>query len=226
MTKICFPHYRKGEFASLAEALKFLNRETYSVSRYALCDIVQYNACYRNHLRRHGVEDLIIRLIEEAPQLKQEKVLLHRLREWAAATTLGNYDIQCYNIKDKVTILGHTFNGLKDIRSHVELRGMPGYDDLHCFAPEEKHTYDDVHIGYIFDNYPIFDSSDLCDNRTYQNYFFRAKPITERDMRDAYDVSHTFNLCMVNEEIPDDMLPILYYEGEGKYMLLATAKTE
>ena len=39
MAKICFPHYKKGEFASLADALKFMNRETYSVSRYALCEI-------------------------------------------------------------------------------------------------------------------------------------------------------------------------------------------
>lgn len=39
MAKICFPHYKKGEFASLADALKFMNREIYSVSRYALCEI-------------------------------------------------------------------------------------------------------------------------------------------------------------------------------------------
>ena len=84
MAKICFPHYKKGEFASLEEALKFLERETYSISRYTLCEIVQYNTCYRNHLRRYGVEGLIQRLIEEAPQLNEEKVLLHRLREWAA----------------------------------------------------------------------------------------------------------------------------------------------
>lgn len=53
MAKICFPHYEKGEFASLADALKFLERETYL--QYALCQIVKYNTCYRNHLRRHGV---------------------------------------------------------------------------------------------------------------------------------------------------------------------------
>ena len=90
MAKICFPHYKKGEFASLADALKFMERETYSISRYALCEIVRYNICYRNHLRRHGVEDLIIRLIEEAPRLKEEMVLLHRLREWATEKKLPN----------------------------------------------------------------------------------------------------------------------------------------
>ena len=141
MAKICFPHYKKGEFASLADALKFLEHETYSISRYALCEIVQYNICYRNHLRRHGVEDLIVRLIDEAPQLKEEKVLLHRLREWAAEEKLADYDIQCYNIKDKITIHGHTFNGLQDIREHIELFGREGYDGLHCWSPTEvEHT--------------------------------------------------------------------------------------
>jgi hypothetical protein len=45
-----------------------------------------------------------MRLIEEASQLKEENVLLHRLREWAAEEKLADYDIQCYNIKDKVNV--------------------------------------------------------------------------------------------------------------------------
>ena len=224
MAKICFPHYKKGDFASLADALKFLSRETYSISRYALCEIVQYNTCYRNHLRRHGVEDLIVRLTEEAPQLKEEKVLLHRLREWAAEEKLADYDIQCYNIKDKVTILGHSFNGLKDIREHVELYGRDGYDGLHCWSPTEVEPYEDVHVGHFYESYPIFDSSDLCDDRTYQNYIFRAAPITEADMKEALRISHGINFSMVHETISEENLPILYYKGDGKYMLLATKR--
>ena len=222
MAKICFPHYKKGEFASLADALKFINRETYSVSRHALCKIVQYNICYRNHLRRHSVEDLIIHLIEEAPQLKEEKALLHRLREWAAEEKLADYDIQCYNIKDKVTILGHTFNGLKDIREHIELYGCEGFDGLHCWSPTEVELYEDVHIGHFFESYPAFDSYDLADDRTYQNYIFRPTPITEANMKDAFRTFHGFNFCMIHENIPEENLPILYYKGDGQYMLLAS----
>ena len=222
MAKICFPHYEKGEFASLADALKFLERETYS--QYALCQIVKYNTCYRNHLRRHGVGGVIVRLIEEAPQLKGEKVLLHRLREWVAEEELADYDIQCYNINDKVTILGHTFNGLKDIQKHVELYGREEFDGLRCWSSTEVEPYDDVHIGHLYESYPIFDSSDLCDDRTCQNYIFRAAPITEADMKEALRISHGINFSMVHETISEENLPILYYKGDGKYMLLATKR--
>lgn len=225
MTKICFPHYKKGEFASLTEALEFLNRETNSIWCHTLCDIVKYNICYRNHLRRYGVEELIIRLTEEAPQLKDENALLHRLCEWATKEMLADYDIQCYNVNDKVTILGHTFNGLKDIREHVELYGRDGYDGLYCFAPSEKQQYDDVHIGSLYENYPVFDIYDLADDRTYQNYIFRQAPISEDDMKMAFKTYHKANFCMVHEAIHEEMLPILYYRGDGKYMLLATNKS-
>ena len=227
MKKICFPHYLKGEFASLAEALKFLtkSKDTSFLSCYMLCEIVQYNVCYRDHLRQYGIEDLIERLIEEAPLLNENKMLLDYLRDWASTEKLADYDIQCYNIKDRVTILGHTFNGLKDICGHAELFGFDGYNELHCFAPNEIEQYDDVHVGQIYENYPVFDISDYSDNRTYQNYIFRTAPITENDMNEAFETFHGFNFCMVHEGIPEEMLPILYYGGDGKYMLLATAKS-
>ena len=197
----------------------FLNRD---ISRYALCKIVQYNACYRNYLRRHGVEDLIARLIEETPQLKDDNALLCSLREWAAEEKVTDYDIQCYNVNDKVTILGHTFNGLKDIREHIELYCREGYDGLHCWSPTEAASYDDVHIGHFYENYPVFDSYDLADDRTYQNYIFRAVPITADDMKEVFGTFHGLNFCMVHENMPEEMLPVLYYSGDGKYMLLST----
>lgn len=224
MTKICFPYYNKGEFESLADALKFLNREILPILRYTLCKIVQYNICYRNHLRSYGVDDLIIRLIEEAPQLKKETDALNQLREWAADEKLADYDIQCYNIKDKITILGRTFNGLDDIREHIEIYGCEGYDGLHCWSPTEVGPYEDVHIGHFYESYPVFDSCDLGDDRTYQNYIFRAAPITAADMKEAFRTFHGFNFCMVHETIPEENLPILYYSGDGKYMLLATKR--
>ena len=42
MSKICFPHYKKGEFESLQEAYTYLRKENYW-SKYYLFDIVRFN---------------------------------------------------------------------------------------------------------------------------------------------------------------------------------------
>ena len=78
--------------------------------------------------------------------------------------------------------------------------------------------------GEFYENYPIFDSYDLGDDRTYQNYIFRKNEITKQDMEIAFAVYHKGDFCIVHERIPENMLPILYYRGEGNYMLLATNK--
>lgn len=93
MSKICFPHHERGEFTSLANALKYIGAESYSTSRYALRDIVRCNVCYRNYLRRNGVEELIMRLMEEAPVLKDEPILLLLLLRWAEDITMAQYDL-------------------------------------------------------------------------------------------------------------------------------------
>lgn len=223
MAKICFPHPTQGDYDSLEKAVIGLKWECYSISRYALCEIVQYNTCYRNYLRTNGVDSLVERLMEEAPQLRETKVLLHRLRGWAAAEMLADYDIQCYNIKDRITILGHTFKGLADIRKHVELVGRERCDGLHTWSPAEASLYDDIHVG-LLEDCPIFDYNHLGKDRTCQNYLFRREPVVERDMQEALKVSHQFDFCMVHERIPKEQLPILYYGGKGKYMLLASKR--
>ena len=45
-----------------------------------------------------------------------------------------------------------------------------------------------------------------------------------QEMEAAFAVYHRGNFCMVHEQISEGMLPILYYSGEGNYMLLATNK--
>lgn len=223
MAKICFPHYKKGEFASLADAVKYLYRKKYAISGYELWEIVRYNVCYRNHLRQFGLDSLIDRLVEEAPLLKKCEVLVRRLRERLAKIKLADYDIQCYNIRDQITILGHTFDGLKDVRRHMELAAYELFGELHYVVPKRKaRPYNDVHIGHFYDTYPVFDCWDYADDRTFQNYIFRTAPITEEDMKESFRTFHGLKFCMVHEHIPEERLPILYYSGDGKYMLLAT----
>lgn len=224
MSKICFPHYMRGDFNSLNEAFCYLRKIEYGWSSFTLTEIVKYNVFYRDYLREYGVEALVKMIVEEAPELAEDKKALDYLREWADEESVAAYDIQCYNVKDKITVLGHTFNGLADIVEHREIIGKESYRGFVCFTPDVMNVYQDVHIGELYENYPVFDSYDLGDDRTYQNYIFRNKKITRKDMEEAFAVFHKVDFCMVHEQIPDVMLPILYYQGDGEYMLLASAK--
>lgn len=62
----------------------------------------------------------------------------------------------------------------------------------------------------------------LVDNIFRQNYIFSNSRITESDMKNAYGVSHGINFHMVHENIPEDKLPILCYNADGKHMILVS----
>ena len=224
MAKICFPHHARGEFESLNEAFHYLRKREYGWSWFTLTEIVKCNVHYRDYLRENGIDSLINEIIDEVPELAEDKKALKHLREWALKEKIAKYDIQCYNIKSKITILEHTFDGLEDIIKHRKVIGKEFYRGFECFISQEVIPYSDIHIGELYENYPIFDSYDLGDDRTYQNYIFRKNEITRQDMETAFAVYHKGNFCMVHERIPENMLPVLYYRGEGNYMLLATNK--
>lgn len=224
MTKICFPHPIRGNYNSLNEAYCYLKDLQYGWSWYILKEVVQYNVFYRDYLRKHGIDALISMIIEEVPELTSEKVSFVYLRKWAAKEKLSEYDIQCYNINDKFTILGHTFNGLEDVIMHRKIFSRKQIGSFDCYSASDKDSYSDICIGELYDSYPIFDSYDSADNRTYQNYIFRKEIITVQDMMMVSEITDYSNYCLVHEHIPSDLLPILYYKGDGNYMLLATNK--
>ena len=224
MARICFPHYKRGEFSSLNEAFRYLRKINYGWSWFTLTEIVKCNVGYRDCLRDSGIDSLVKKITDEVPELADDTDALNHLREWATREKVAMYDIQCYNIKDEVTILGHTFYGLDDIINHRELIGERFMQRLDCMVPKDADGYPDIHIGALCEDYPVFDSYDLGDDRSYQNYIFRKNEITKEELETVYAVYHGVNFCMVHEQIPSDLLPILYYNGDGNYMLLATNK--
>lgn len=225
-TKIYVPNRAPYRFSSLEEAVVTLKKQRSGFKYYDLIDTVEYNVCYRDHLRQHGLDSLIERLLREAPDLNADQKALDELRIWwEKAGKLADYDIQCYGINDTVTILGRKFKGLKDISSHRCIAGYCNGRGVDCYVPKDANTYKDVDIGELYESYPTFDIYDSCDGRTYQNYIFRRSPVTSDNMTEADKmIASGCNFCMVHEEIPVELLPILYYRGDGDTMLLATPK--
>ena len=71
-------------------------------------------------------------------------------------------------------------DGLEDLIEYREVLSKGLYRGFECFISQEVISYSDIHIGELYENYPIFDSYDLGDDRTYQNYIFRKYEITNR----------------------------------------------
>lgn len=225
MTKICYPSGSRGKFPSLASFFRYFDHEDRVLSCYALASLVQCNKPYRDHLRSYGMDSLIERLCKEAPQLNDKPIMIDCLREWFESSPIADYDIQCYGINDKVTILGRTFEGLRDVVIHTEMMGWESYSSgLILIMPHSYNAYEDVRIGELYSYYPSFDSSDVEDSRTYRNYIFRNSRITEEDMIQALSTPHAFNFSMIHEQISEENLPILYYSGSGRYMILASSR--
>lgn len=222
MPRICFPHPSKGEFNSLREAYCHLSTKEYGWSWFTLTDIVRYNVVYRDYLRDYGIDALLEMIIKEVPELANDIEALDYLRNWASTEKIAGYDIQCYNVKTPISILGHTFNGLDDILNCLEIIGKVYSNGIKCFSPDKINICQDIHVGKICRNYPIFDSYDLDDDRTYQNFIFKKSNINDIILEKVSLIDKKGNFCLVHESIPTDYLPILYYRGDGDYMILAT----
>lgn len=223
--KLCYPGYVDCEFDTLNDAVIYF-KEHGSTLEYRIPEIIMNNICYRDYLRNYGIETFIMRLVADVPELKEDHKLLHSLREWyeEEGKTLSGYDIQCYNIKDTITVMGHEFHGLEDVIAHRSAYGRIGYSYMSLNECTPKKIAPNLYVSEFYASYPIFDSYDIGDDRTYQNYVFTNAPISGEKVKEIAEVRHNYNYCMVHERIPDQLLPILYYCGDGDYMILATKK--
>lgn len=81
-TKIYVPNRVPYRFSSLEEAVVTLKKQRSGFKYYDLIDTVEYNVCYRDHLRQHGLDSLMERLLREALDLNADQKALDELRIW------------------------------------------------------------------------------------------------------------------------------------------------
>ena len=125
------------------------------------------------------------------------------------------------SIHDDVRILGHVFHGLEDICSYVEM----SMSDGSSLGPSKREAKKkgDVHVGELWMKYPCFDSSDyMYENRYYQNFIFRKRPISASDIKNLEQLPTHGNSKRLSLSVPEDMLPMAFYNGEGDTFLVLT----
>lgn len=121
------------------------------------------------------------------------------------------------SIHDDVTILGHVFHGLNDIQAYVEMTKSDG-GSCEAYNREQDRKVK-VHVGELWMSYPCFDSSDyMYENRSYQNYIFRDRPITASDLKRLEQLPTHMNAQRLDLSVPGDMFPMVYYVGDGNTM--------
>jgi hypothetical protein len=132
------------------------------------------------------------------------------------------------SIRSNVEILGHVFHGLKEIKAAVELSASPFLgDEINGEFVDEMMPdtpIQGVHVAEIWQSYPCFDFEDrMNENRTYQNYFFSDKPFTPERICELYQkCNEQFNFALINENMPIDFVPAVYYVGDRDKMVYAT----
>lgn len=194
------------------------NRIGYELQRF-----IQYNVVMRDMLRQKGIEALLDEIFTIVPRrCVDERTIQYIIKYWTE-NPIADYNIQMYHIDDDITILGYTFHGLNDVRQHCETTASMG-TRLYCYPTKEHIPLENIHVGKIDKSYPKFDSYDYSDNRCYENYIFASEPIMEELMQQYANIKPESNYCMTHEKIPTNLLPILYYVGDGPYMVLATPK--
>lgn len=225
--RVFVPLYNRCEYANLAKAVEELSENNRRDLQIFIDDIVEYNIRYRDCLRTNGIEGVIKLLISEAPKIAENAQVIEVLRErWRDETheQIADYNIQCLPKKSRFCVEGCWFDGLEDVVEQVEMIGYIHHLSKWYAIDKYKHNAAGLHIAEIKDSYPKFDIYDIGDDRFYCNYLFSRQPFTEELMeRYEKEVPRGCNCMMVHENIPHEFLPILYYNGDSDWMLLASS---
>lgn len=216
--EIIFP-FDECKRMSLKEAIATILEKGYT---YLIMNTIQYNVILRDAYRDMGAEAFTKELLAIADN---DEKLASRMQDFnekiAEKGGLADYDIQAYNINEPITFFGVTVQGLEGLKQRIECG---------CRDERYEHTYpcnpiaSDIHVGEIWHSYPMFDIYDMADNRTYNNYVVRNHKITPKDIAAVIALPYEANYIRITEHISKDCLPLVYYNGDGNSILVATAK--
>ncbi len=132
------------------------------------------------------------------------------------------------SVYGEIEILGHVFRGLDEIKSSVEMSTSPffGREINPEFVKEEEPEVPikGIHVAEIWKSYPCFDFEDrMNEHRSYQNYFFSTMPFTPERLSEIYKVcNEKSNFALVNEDMPVDIAPAVYFDGDYGNLVVAT----
>lgn len=173
-------------------------RDKWHLDRYFIQALAE-SYCYRPLLQHKSVDEWLAWLDAEVPILRDlVKLGIMKTHLEACKQRLGDYMLVRVPKHTTLTFKGVSYQGIYDIRQA----------DM-----EEKKVFS------ICKRFPCFDSYDYAhENRYYRNYWFGVDEAV-REMIWAWKGGSIY--CYIGEDLPDEMLPMVYYEDEQDTMLVA-----
>ncbi len=163
---------------------------------------LEYSRYYRKLIKENDIDFIMKLLADESPTLKKYvDMLMFRNNIIELKDNLADFNITRLPITSKIVINKVTYNGAKNLES------------------ASQNIKDDV--SNRWESFPCFDSYDYAnENRCYNNYCFCSKN-SQTWQRIMELKPQRQNFCLVGENMPKDVLPMVYMNDDEKTMLLA-----
>lgn len=186
---------------------------------YYLSDMVEYNVPIRDAIRSHGIRAVADKLLKFSPyDEKLKKSIEHVVYEFADCQ-LADFDIQVLPISANLHLYGEQVK-FKQLCECIEMTRR-----VDMFTSECKRGNDTLNVALLYEPYPCFDSDDYAsETRRYENYIIRNYMITEGYCIEIEKGEHLYNANFVVESLSLKYLPMIYHNGDSRFMLVATAK--
>lgn len=175
-------------------------RDEYYINYYLVSNL-EYSKYYRKLIKDNAVEDLL-KILSAESQAFAKYIDLDKFSDIVSLlkTEMADFVIEQIPVDTVITVNGETYNGADGLEQASRDETMP--------------------VSNLWQRYPCFDSFDYAtEKRCYNNYCFCTKDSALWSR--IKSLNNNMNYCLVGENTPKDILPIVYLNGDADTMLYA-----
>ncbi|WP_195660086.1 hypothetical protein [Bacteroides nordii] len=182
------------------EAVEKYRRDKFYI-RQLMVDL-SHSSYYRPILKENNAEYVMEVLTQDAPSFKRlisDHTLLSVIEK--VKESMGSYSVIRLSCDAEIVVNSHVYRGIFDLKS--------------------QGRNSDSSVSSRCQLFPCFDSSDyMYENRYYRNFWFCMQDSEEwKTISTLKEPSGEY--CFLNEALPSEALPMVYYKDEDKTMLFA-----
>lgn len=183
--------------------------EKFVIEHYTLHSFVRFDETVGTDAFRQETENLVAKFISDDFKSVKRRIEAEGISNIDPLLVPENVQRKVLRLTDNCTlsIFGQVFEGVEGLKDYIR-------------------EQTDSSRPYILDRcqlFPCFDAEDYANEyRFYRNFLVcRDKQEADNKARQMKQLHHFSNFCLVNNELSDNMRPMIYYMDESMEMMLA-----